>query len=132
MSRENIEVLQGIYAEWRRGNFETPEVFDPNIEVRWTPSGIDTFGTTKGLESLREMMGRWFEGLQDVRFEPERFVDLDDQVLVFTRMLARGRASGIEVSDRYGQLWTFRDGKVIRLEDVDPNDGLATPGLVTE
>jgi ketosteroid isomerase-like protein len=128
MSHANIEVLEGIYARWRSGNFDTPEVFDPNVEVRWTPSGIDTFGTTRGIEATREMMRRWFEGLEDVRFEPERFVDLGDQVLVITRMRARGRSSGIEVSDRYGHLWTFRGGKAIRLEDVDPDDSRATPG----
>jgi ketosteroid isomerase-like protein len=121
MSRENIEALERVYASWRQGRFTTSEIFDPEVEVTWSPDGLDTIGTTKGLEALSTRARRWFEALEDVRFEPERYVDLGDQVLVVVVMRARGRSSGIDVADRYGHMWTMRHGKAIRLEDADPD-----------
>lgn len=120
MSGEDVEALERIYAEWRRGRFTTSEIFDPEVEVVWSSRGLDTISTTKGLEALSARLQRWFDGFEDVRFEPEQYVDLGDQVLVVVLMRARGRSSGIEVVDRYGHLWTMRHGKAIRLEDADP------------
>jgi len=125
VSAADVELLERVYAEWARGNLNTPEIFDPEVEVTWTPTGIDTWGTTKGIPAMAEMLGRWFEGLDDVRFEPQRIVDLGDRVLVVALMRARGRESGVEVTGRYGHLWTLRDGKAIRLENADPD---APPG----
>lgn len=120
MSREDVELLERVYARWGTGRFDTPEVFHPDIEVRWSPHGLDTAGTTRGLQELMAMLRRWFEGLEDVRFEAERFADRGDQVLVVVLMRGRGRGSGIDVAERFGHLWTFRDGKAIRLEDASP------------
>jgi hypothetical protein len=38
----------------------------------WTPNGIDTFGTSTGIEATREMMRRWSGGLKNLRFEAGR------------------------------------------------------------
>lgn len=119
MSPQNVPALEDVYAKWRLGSFSTPEIFDPQVEVKWYPTGPDTGGTTTGIAEMAASFRRWFEVLSDVRFEAERFVDLGEQVLVFVVMHARARHSGLELSDRYGHLWTFCDGRAIRLEDAD-------------
>jgi hypothetical protein len=48
--------------------------------------------------------------------EPERFLDTDDQVLVFVRTTGRGAASGAGFDIRIGHLWTLCDGVVVRGE----------------
>jgi ketosteroid isomerase-like protein len=121
VSEADVKVLEGVYAEWAKGNIWTQEVFDPDIEIKWSRDALDTQQTTKGIEPVGKTLMTWFEGLEEVRFEPERFVDLGDRVLVVAVMRARGRGSGIEVAHRYGHLWTLRDGKAIRLEDADPD-----------
>ena len=35
MSQENVEIVRGAFAEFERGNFWIPEVFDPSIRVVW-------------------------------------------------------------------------------------------------
>lgn len=120
MSREDVEALERVYAEWREGRFGRADIFDPELEVTWSPDAMDAQGTTKGLSTLRDTLLQWFDGLEEVSFEAERVVDLGDQVLVVALMRARGRGSGIEVAERYGHLWTLRDGRAVRVQDFDP------------
>jgi hypothetical protein len=35
MSQENVEVVRGDFAEFERGNFWIPEIFDPSVHVVW-------------------------------------------------------------------------------------------------
>lgn len=121
MARADVEALKLVYARWREGDFATSDILHPDVEVTWWAETIDAVGPTRGVEAMREMLLRWFEGLEQVRFEPERFVDLGDRVLVVAVMRAHGRDSGIEVTGRYGHLWTLRDGKAVRIEDADPD-----------
>ena len=121
MSQKDVEALELVYARWREGDFGAADILHPDVDVTWSPTVIDATGPTRGVEAMREMLVRWFEGLEDVRFEAERFVDLGDRVLVVALMRARGRGSGIEVAERYGHLWTLRHGKAVRIEDADPD-----------
>jgi ketosteroid isomerase-like protein len=118
MSREDVEALERVYARWAVGDLSDGEIFDPEIEVHW--GGLDTTGTTHGLVELYARMRVWFEALEDVRFEAERYIDLGDQVLVSVVFRGRGRGTGIEAAAHFGHLWTFRDGRAVRLEDADP------------
>ena len=43
MSQENVEVVRGTFAEFERGNFWVPEVFDPSIRVVWLEDGDHSF-----------------------------------------------------------------------------------------
>ncbi|HVE67958.1 MAG TPA: nuclear transport factor 2 family protein [Solirubrobacteraceae bacterium] len=121
MSREDVETLERVYAQWREGRFPDAAIFHPEIEVTWSPTTIDASGTTTGLAPLRDTLLHWFDGLDNVRFEAERIVDLGDRVLVVAVMRAEGRGSGIEVAERYGHMWTLRDGRAVRLQDADPD-----------
>ena len=46
----------------------------------------------------------------------EEFVELGDRVLVLTRQSGRGKHSGVLLDRELGDLFTFRDGKIVRLE----------------
>jgi ketosteroid isomerase-like protein len=56
-------------------------------------------------------------------------VDRGDRVLTLTHMRGRGR-DGIEVVLEMGHLWTFRDGRIARMEAfADPQQALEAVGL---
>jgi hypothetical protein len=42
MSQENVEIVRGAFAEFERGNFWIPEVFDPSIRIVWLVGLIRT------------------------------------------------------------------------------------------
>jgi hypothetical protein len=45
---------------------------------------------------------------------PERFVDRNDDVFVFGRMIARNRRGGPEIERTLDQVVTLRNGKLVR------------------
>jgi ketosteroid isomerase-like protein len=58
-----------------------------------------------------ESIPRYWE---ELRLEPEQFVDCGDQLLVLARMTARTRRGGPEIERPFDQVITLRDGKIIR------------------
>jgi len=56
--------------------------------------------------------------LEEVRAEPEKFLNAGDQVVVLVRYSGRGKASGIEVRGAVvdAHVWTLREGKVQKLQ----------------
>jgi ketosteroid isomerase-like protein len=47
--------------------------------------------------------------------DPEKFIDVGSRVLVLSRFRARGR-DGMEVRLQLANLWTVRDGQIIRMD----------------
>jgi ketosteroid isomerase-like protein len=64
---------------------------------------------------VREALRGWFEAWDSISYQPTELIDADDEVLAFVGVTARGRASGAGVSYGHGQLWTLRDGLVVRM-----------------
>jgi ketosteroid isomerase-like protein len=50
---------------------------------------------------------------QELRMEIEEIVDAGSNVVLFTNMIGLSK-SGIKLSQSVCQVWTFRDGKIIR------------------
>jgi ketosteroid isomerase-like protein len=72
-------------------------------------------------------MAQSWERFQQV---PERFVHSGDDVMVVARVEAKGRGSGIELSQRMAAHWTFRNGRVLRIVGyMDVASALEAVGL---
>jgi len=70
------------------------------------------------------------DAYDDVRVEPEEFIDAGDDVIVIARIKGTGRASGVDVDWRQGYIWTIRDGKGVRFRWFsDPDQALEAAGL---
>jgi ketosteroid isomerase-like protein len=66
-----------------------------------------------------------------LRFDPERYFHVDDErVLVFSRTIQTGRASGLTLETRGAQEFTFRDGVLGRYKVYpDRAEALKAAGL---
>jgi ketosteroid isomerase-like protein len=70
------------------------------------------------------------QSFEEFRQMPERFIDCGDRVMVFTRIEARGRSSGLDINEQWAHLLTLRDGKIVRLQQFrDRDEGLEAAGL---
>jgi ketosteroid isomerase-like protein len=122
-------VLQ-IYDEWGRGNFRAgTDLYDDNVMLVVRPEFIDP-GVHTGREALRNFMHNFLEPWKEITIRAEDIRVVGDSVLVDVVQRGTGFASGIESELRYFQLWTFRGGKVIRIESIsDPDEAREAAGV---
>jgi len=142
MSEENVRLIRESYltpggqgAGSRDGMIEQRALF-ATLAERMTPSTEFDFTAVypdrpvmRGLEEVRRFReeGPW----EELTFEPERFVDVDDErVLVLVRANATGKGSGIPVELRNAHEFTIRDGVLVRFKVYgDRDDALEAAGL---
>ncbi len=130
MSQENVEGVRRIYAEWERGNFWTPEFFDPEVHVRWASPIFTQQAETHGTEALTKAVQGMLDAYEQVTATAERIIDTADQVVVADVWLGRGKASGIELDSRRASVWTISGGKAAGVVFYDERpDPLEAAGL---
>jgi ketosteroid isomerase-like protein len=129
MSQENVEIVRRAHAEFERGNFWIPEIFDPRIRIVWLPvAGGET--ETVGFDGMARATKDWMQAWEQVTAVAERVIDAGDQVVILAEWRGRGKTSGVATRLRYGSVWTLRDGKVISITSyTDPADALKAVGL---
>jgi ketosteroid isomerase-like protein len=113
MSQENIHVVRAGIEAWNRRDWDAAMVaFHPEIE--WRNSGVvpDVADVYHGHEGVRAFWDSWAGSWEDIRIEPEEFIDLGDRVLVLACFRASGR-NQIEVNQPVAHLWTLRDGLIL-------------------
>jgi ketosteroid isomerase-like protein len=116
VSQENVDKARDFIAAYNRRDFDAAvESFDP--EVDWVLPERQSSDSCRGPDEVR----RFWEGIDDtmeeLRLEPQEFLDAGDRVATRLRHHGRGRESGIEINEElYHQVVTFRDGKMVRIE----------------
>jgi ketosteroid isomerase-like protein len=115
MSQENVEIVRRVYAAWERGNFWTPQFFDPSVHVRWASPIFARQSETRGIEALTEAVQGMLDAYEDVTATAERIIDTADQVVAADVWRGRGKASGIELDSRRASVWTISGGKATQV-----------------
>jgi ketosteroid isomerase-like protein len=129
MSQENVEIVREAHERftktgqpiWERIDADT-EVFDHDIPDAQNPyCGVD--GVKKWLSDFDEA---WIS----YEMEVERLIDAGERVVSLFRIRAVGAGSGVHVERGDGMLWTFRNGKLARLDYFnDQAEALEAAGL---
>ena len=116
--------MAGIaYSSWNRGDFElVPYVDDPEVETHITqgsgpPIGLDSVyygpeGHCRAMELWNEAWDTWDAEIEEVIEEGR------DRFLVVGRVHAVGSASGIELDEWGAVRYTFRDGRIVRIDGM--------------
>jgi ketosteroid isomerase-like protein len=109
MSQENVEIVRRFLV---LDDFdEALKYADP--EIVWNPAEESS---AQGHDAVRTSTERWKSEWDDYQLIPEEFADLGDRVVATVRFRARGRGSGIEVDGRLYDVFTLRDGKIVRMD----------------
>lgn len=131
MSTENVELVRRVYELFERREIEgVLGLVTDDFELRLPdiyPEGPETY---RGHEGLR----RWLAMVQDTwgewRFEPERLIDADEQVVALVRIVAAGGASGVPVDRKVAHVWSLRAGKASMASvHLDRTEALEAAGL---
>jgi ketosteroid isomerase-like protein len=138
---ENLRVMLAMYSTqtihalleaWRRGEVDLAvlDVLDP--EVTYEDYGLpDHAGEVySGLEGVVKATESWSEPYEEMTNELQRIVGSGDCLVAIHRFRARARYTGIEFDRPSAYVYTFRDGKIIRIQGFwDPQEALAAAGL---
>jgi ketosteroid isomerase-like protein len=90
-------------------------VLDPQIEFRPPPEHPD-FGIYQGHEEVRRAFSTWLRAWDSIRFDVPEYVDAGERVLAAGRQWGKVKGSDTEVATEVFDVFTLRDGKVIRHE----------------
>jgi ketosteroid isomerase-like protein len=135
MSRENVDLVRGMYREWERGQFgANPEVWDPDVRYRRvmddSTEGVGLSGEWDGIAGLVTGVRLWLDAWADLRVKGEDFLDAGDKVVALTHQTGRARSSGLALDQRMADVWEIRDGKVVAFHSYwRRDDALEAVGL---
>jgi ketosteroid isomerase-like protein len=117
MSQENVEIARELLARWERGDYDTVEAFDPQVEFTRTGGGSDVLGyatESRGIDGLWAALGAWTDAWTDVTVQAEGFTEVGARVLVLARQCAVGKRSGVPMSNLDAWVFSFRGGRIVR------------------
>jgi ketosteroid isomerase-like protein len=130
MSHDSIGWLDRIYAlVWREDDLDAAFADFPE-DFEWVMPGFPGGETAQGGDDTREFFRDWIAQWDDINVDWELHEAGGDRVLALVRMTGTGRASGVPVEVRFAQLWSFRDGRPVRMHLYgDSAEGRRAAGL---
>ena len=138
---ENLRLMLAMYStqtihelleEWRRG--EVDLAFLALVDPEFTYEDYDlpdhAGEVYSGPAGMLEAVETWSEPYEEMTNELQRIVGSGDCLVAIHRFRARARYTGIEFDQPSAYVYTFRDGKIIRIQGFwDPEDALVAAGL---
>jgi ketosteroid isomerase-like protein len=113
MSEENVQLVRRWLAGLARGKL-APELCDSELRIENIAESPIT-GPYHGHEGLRRWWVDVSDAFEEIRFEVEKLIDVDDErVLSVQRIVGRFRRTGIAIDAPWASLIWVRDGKVTR------------------
>ena len=114
MSQENVEVVRELYEAMNRRDWDA--VFaHASHGIEWvTDPRHPKAGTYQGRDEFRRFVEDMEEPFEHAVIEPERFFARGDHVVAFIKIRRKLPGSTANVEIRIGELWTFRNGLLVR------------------
>ena len=115
MAQENVELVLRVLDQARHKPTALWDVLDD--ELQWEVGTLDlpdSGGIWHGPTGVKEFFRRWVGPFDDWSYEFGNVIDAGDSVVVRVNQWGRGKGSGVTVESEFWQVWTIRDGKVVR------------------
>jgi ketosteroid isomerase-like protein len=131
MSQENVEIVRRLIEAWSdHDRAAMAKYLHPDAVFHSAITNVvgETF---QGRDQILAVFDRWEQEWSEIRWEVDEYIDVDDfRVVTLHRVIATGRASGIETVRELGGLLEFRDGLVVsQWIYLDRKDALEAAGL---
>ena len=129
MSEENEALVARLLDAWNRRDYaQAQSGFSPDVEIELSAeSPMD--GTYSGYEGLGEVMKFW-GAFAEFRSDIEKIRSSGDRVFIEAHHRARGKSSGVDVESTNWQVFTMRDGAIVRYAMyASRDDALEAAGL---
>jgi ketosteroid isomerase-like protein len=132
-SEQNAAIVREVLEAWNRRDFETLMGFAADdSELHLIGGFAEMIGDSfKGPEAVLRFWSEMAETIGGrIEFGEARALGDGNRLLVRHTWIGRGFGSGATAEMETGQIWTFRDGKVLRVDAYyDPAAALEAAGL---
>jgi uncharacterized protein len=107
-----------------------PEFLDPDVEFDMSRNILNP-DVYRGYAGFERLVGVIEDVWDDFRFEIQELIDAGDSVVAGVTVSGKGSGSGVPTEMQVFNVWTLRDGKVVRLAGGYRNraDALEAAGL---
>jgi len=118
MSQENVEIVRHLVDAWNRQDAEAIlALIHPEGEYVNAPMAVEP-GTRRGHDEIVAVLHKQWEILSGALQEIDRIVDRGDEIITVVHVSRTLPGSDARIRNRLLMLWRFRDGKVIRVEQL--------------
>jgi ketosteroid isomerase-like protein len=116
------EALERAFEQFAAGDFRTAtSIYAPEVEwIEHRP--VPGAGEFAGANEVRRGFRGWLASWDDYRLELLELEGNGGRFLAAVRGSGRGAMSGAYAEDRFFQVWTFRDGQVVRIDNFGERD----------
>ena len=131
---ERVDRWRAFYEAFNRGNFDDAvRYLHPEVELSPALPALEGSNLTgnryRGRDELREFLKTITDAWETLTVELEETIEEGDRVLAVENWRALGR-DGIEINTRLIDVYTFRDGLVVRIDGFrDKAEALDATGL---
>jgi len=116
MSQENVEVVRRCNRFWGELDFvQASELFDPEVVIDFSQNVFNP-GVYRGYEGLMRLVRAVHEMWDTFKVETEEVIEAGETVVAAVRLSGTGGRSGVATGMRFFQVWTLRDGRVLRMK----------------
>src|SRR5262245_44225369 len=128
MSQENVEIVRRAWEyeiDGRGARAEAEAIYDPDVVRKPCEEG-----PSYGIDAIRDNFEHWQGAWEELEVSAEEFIDAGDRVLVTEHHWGRGRGSGIGVDTRFYEVYTLREGRIVRMDQfTERAEALKAAGL---
>ena len=136
MSEENVALVRRTLEEFNRGGAAaviSGGFLSNEIVFDASRSGIPGLGTIRGRDEVRAFFEEdWFSAFpfEEWEIHIDEPIDHGNQVIFTSRQRGRGASSGATTALELGNIFTVRNGEIVRMEIfVPPEAALEAAGL---
>ena len=118
--QDNGALIKGLYDDFSRGDIAAVmNRIDPQAELNFEgPSAVPWTGNWRGHEGWTKFFQALGDNLEDITVTMEPFAVQGNNVVAVGRYQARHRRTGKRVDSPMVHLWTIRNGKIIRCQEL--------------
>jgi ketosteroid isomerase-like protein len=119
MSQENVEITRRAFGQWQEGSgtLDAIPVEAYAEDVEWDLSAyplVDLPSHGRGRDNLFETFAQYLSGWKDYRPEAREFIAAGDDVVIVLHETASIADSDAVLERDVFQVWTLRDGLVVK------------------
>jgi ketosteroid isomerase-like protein len=117
VAESNGELIRQGFEDLAAGGYEALlPLIAPDFELTTPPGLAAEPDTYRGPDGMTRYFESFYEAMDEVHFEPHKFREIGDWVVVPFTLTARGRSTGLEAEQIAVMAWQLRDGLAVRLE----------------